>query len=359
MSSNYLKKLVVNEKSTIKFALNKLKISGTRCLVVIDNKKRFLGTCSDGDIRKKILNGYTLYNKITNVYNKKPYFIYKDTYSFYEVEKKINNGIDLIPVLSKNHQCIDIILKSNLKKYNSHKLKLKKNLSAIIMAGGLGKRLRPFTNILPKSLLPLNGKPIIELIIEILRKNGFKEIFISINKRDLILKSFFDKKKIKGIKFIEENNPLGPLGALSKLRRNRNNIFVTNCDTFFNFDINKLIENHNSSESMCTIVVSKNTEKSKYGHCILDLKNKNLLDIKEKPKYSYILNVGIYILSKDVLKYFKKNRYSTILDLIKILRENKCNINTFFIRKGSWIDAGNWEDLSKVKNNTVLPNIKI
>lgn len=358
MISKNLKKVIINDKNTIKFALKKLKISGTRCLVVINSKNFFLGTCSDGDIRKKILDGYTLHNKITNVYNKKAYYINKESYSSFEIEKKMSNGIDLIPVLDRNFQPIDVVMKSNISKFININYKNKKNFSAVIMAGGLGSRLKPFTNILPKSLLPLNGKPIIELIIENLRKNGFKEIYISINKKDFILKSFFEKKRIKGIKFIEENKPLGPLGAISKLKKNKNNFLVTNCDTYFNFDINKLLDTHYSLKSKCTVVVSKNTTKSKYGHCILDNKKKYLLDIEEKPKFSYLFNVGMYVISKELLKLVPKNKYFTILNLIRILRKKNISINTFLVQKPSWFDAGNWEDYSKIKNKIFLPNIK-
>tara|TARA_B100001027_G_C16257017_1_gene327485 strand:+ start:897 stop:1979 length:1083 start_codon:yes stop_codon:yes gene_type:complete len=357
MISKNLKKIIINEKSAIKFALKKLKISGTRCLIVTDSKNNFLGTCSDGDIRKKILDGYTLHNKITDVYNKKAYYINKDRYSSFEIEKKMNNGIDLIPVLNKSFNLIDVVMKSNIKRFINVRTKNKKNFSAIIMAGGVGSRLKPFTNVLPKSLIPLNGKPIIELIIENLRKNGFYKIYISINKNDFILKSFFEQKKIKGIKFIEENKPLGPLGALSKLKKNRNDFLITNCDTYFDFDINKLIDNHNSSNSKCTVVISKNTTKSKYGHCVLDNKKKFLLEIEEKPKYSYLFNVGIYVISREILSIIPK-KYFTILDLIQILKKKEILINTFLVQKPSWFDAGNWEDYNKIKNKIFLPNSK-
>ena len=204
MISKILKKILIKDDQSIKIALKKLKNSGHKCLLVINKENELVGTCSDGDIRKKILTGYKLNNKISHVYNKKPIFLDKKLYTAYNVKKKFKKGIDVLPILNDKKHPIEVILKSNLKIKLKKKIKSKKNLNVIIMAGGLGARLKPFTNILPKALIPINGKPIIDLIIENLKNHRFNKIYISISKKDKILKSYFLRNK--NIKFLKKTH---------------------------------------------------------------------------------------------------------------------------------------------------------
>jgi dTDP-glucose pyrophosphorylase len=339
-------KLIIRDDSSIKHALNKLKESGQRCLLVVNKKKEFLGTCTDGDIRKKILIGYNLKKKIANVYNSKAFFVYNNNINHYEIKKKINAGLDLVPILNDKKRLINIISKTSTDYKKIINVKTKKKIGVIIMAGGLGKRMEPFTNILPKPLVPINGSPIIELIIRKLRDHGFLKIFISINKNDVILKSYFDKKKYKNIQFVEETKSLGPLGAITKIKDNKKSWLILNCDTYFDFNLDKMISAHNQIKSKCTVVISKNVEQSKYGHCHLNSKNQ-LVKIEEKPKNSFFCNVGIYLISNQVANFIPKNKYFSILDLIKILNLKKINISSFIITKKSWFDFGNWNDYNK------------
>ncbi len=355
--SKRISKLLIRDNSSIRKALKKLKESGKRCLLVVNKKKEFLGTCTDGDIRKKILTGYNLKKKITNVYNSKAFFIFKNNINIFEIKKKINSGLDLIPILNSKKQPIDIITNSILNSKKIQTTKIKKDTGAMIMAGGLGSRMKPFTNILPKPLIPVNGKPIIELIIQNLRDNGFSKIFISINKNDVILKSYFDKTKYKNIQFVEESKSLGPLGAITQIKNNKKSWLILNCDTYFNFNLDKMISNHNQKKSECTVVISKNIEKSKYGHCYLNSKN-NLIKINEKPKNITYYNVGIYLISKKIVNFIPTNKYFNILDLIQILNLKKININSFIITKKSWFDFGNWNDYNNNnKKNIMKKNI--
>lgn len=354
MSLKIIKQISIRYDQTIKFALNKLKISGYRCLLVLNKNGQLIGTCTDGDIRKKILNGYKLNNKIIDVYNKKPSFLVEKKYTAHNLKKKFKKkGIDILPILNKDNQPVDIILRSNLKRIIEKKIKNKKKLSVIIMAGGLGARLKPFTNILPKALIPVNGKPIIDLIIDNLENNGLKKIFISINKKDKILRSYFSNNKNKNIKFIEENKPLGPLGSISKIKnKNKNDWLILNCDTYFNFDLEKMIKEHSKNKSQCTVVISKQNEKSNYGHCILD-NNKKLLNIEEKPKKQFYLNIGIYLISSNLFHLVPKKQFFSILNFIKILKLKNIPINSFLISKNSWFDTGNWVDYRKNKNKII------
>lgn len=346
MKKYYIKNILVFNTSSIETALKKLKATGVRCLLVTDKKNFFLGTCTDGDIRKKILSGYNIKSKINDVYNRNSIYFKKNSYTLFDIEKQFKKQIDLIPVLDSGHKVSDVILRSNYKKKINKKLNINKKQAVLIMAGGLGTRLKPFTDILPKSLIPINGKPIISLIINNFKNNGFKKIYISINKNDFIIKSYFASIKDKSVHFIEEEGPLGPLGSLSKIKNLKYDWFVTNCDTLFNFDISKLIKEHTQKKSDCTIVVSKQNHISKYGHCKLDYNN-NILEIEEKPKNNYYLNVGIYLISWKILKLVPKNKYFTIIDLLNILRLKKISAKTYLIKKNMWSDLGNWDDYKK------------
>ena len=188
-----MKNFLIKPSVKIKIALNQLSISGEGCLVVVDDKKKLLGTLTDGDVRKSILTGSSLNSKIEKIYQKKPVYVLKNHYSSNKIKEIfISKRIDLIPVLDRKMRVIKIIYFNDIFKNKKKFRDSKKNLTEIIiMAGGKGSRLQPFTNVLPKPLIPINGKPIIEHILEIFQKQEFINFNISINFKSKILKSFF------------------------------------------------------------------------------------------------------------------------------------------------------------------------
>ena len=222
------------------------------------------------------------------------------------------------------------------------------NIDVIIMAGGMGKRLKPFTNILPKPLLPFKDKTLIEKVIENFTNHGAKNFIISINYKAKKIKSFFKKLKPKyNYKFIEEKKPLGNVGSLSLLNNTRSkDYFITNGDTIVNFNYKNSYMFHKKNSNDVTLIVSKNKYKLPWGECLLD-KNGFLESINEKPLRYSLANSGVYIINNQLFNLIKKNKFMNFADFILILKKASKKIGIYPITGDSWIDVGEWESYKK------------
>jgi len=215
---------------------------------------------------------------------------------------------------------------------------------AIILAGGKGTRLRPYTIALPKPLVPIGEKPILEIIITQLIRNGFKHITITINHLEDIIKAFFGDGSKWGIKidYSLEEKPLSTMGPLSLLTDLPENFLIMNGDILSNIDFEELYDFHISKESIFTISSYVREQKTDYGVLKID-SNDNLSDFKEKPVEQYDVSMGIYVANRKILKYIPYNTFygfdSLMLDLIK-------NNNLPFIKRhdGFWFDIGRPDD---------------
>ncbi len=211
------------------------------------------------------------------------------------------------------------------------------------MAGGKGTRLKPFTQILPKPLIPLNGKAMVLRIIDHFAKCGVSRVFISINYKSEIIKAFFKEHKEKySVYFTEEKKPLGTIGGITNLKSKINsNFFLTNCDTLIDFNYNKIYKNHLTKKNDITIVTSKLKVKVPYG---IIVQNKNFFkDIIEKPIYSFYFNVGLYVFSKKIFNILKKNNKTDINELLQIAKKT-FKIGTYNVSSNKIHDTGNWKE---------------
>jgi len=345
-----MKNLFIKPKSNIKNALKQMSKIGEKCLVVVDNKNELLGTLSDGDVRKAILKGRFHKDKINEFYQKKSTFLRKDNYSMDQAKNIfLKNKIDVIPVVDESKKIIDVITfqdifsKSKKSQYDHKFLK-----TVVIMAGGKGARLEPFTNVLPKPLVPINEKPVIEHIIERFNKNKISNFFITLSYKSKILKAFFQEIK-PGFKlsFIDEPKPLGTAGGLSLLvGKIKKPFFVTNCDTVINVDFDDLMSFHISNNNDITLVASSKEHVIPYGTCTLT-KTGYLKKIIEKPKFDFFVNVGLYVLNPNLIKLIPKNKKYNMTDLIQQAKRKKKQVGVYPIDEESWVDVGQWSEYHK------------
>ena len=338
------KKTFIQLNQTIRDALKSLNISGSKLCIVVDKKYLFKGVLNDGDIRRALLIGKTLDTKIKYIYNKKP-FVLRENFNKKKSLKKLKlKKIDQAPIINKKK----VLGVFNIDKSIFQNL----NVPVVIMSGGYGLRLKPFTNILPKPLIPLNNKPVIDHIIDKFVVSGIKNFYISINKNShQIMKSYFYQKKNKyKIKFIEEKIPLGTAGSIKYLKKNKKDFFVTNCDVIFDINFNKLYDFHKKNKYDFTLVVSYEENLLSYGVCRLK-KNGLLKTIEEKPTFSYLANCGLYLMSPKIFKAMPKkiNHSLDMNELISLALKKKFRIGTFIVSRNSWHDVGQWKEY----NNTL------
>ena len=240
-----MKDLLISKNATIKDALYQISKKGIRCLIVVDAFNKMMGSLSDGDIRRSILKGKKITSKITFIYKKKPHFFLK----MILVKKKIKElffkeKLDLIPIVDQKKKIVKIILWNDI--FKNNEFKKKHNIDVVIMSGGMGKRLLPFTKVLPKPLIPIKEKPIISHIIDKFENQGFYKIKVIVNYKAAVLKAYLSETRKKNrLKIINEKKPLGTAGGLNLIKKQiSDHVFVSNCDILTNINFNDILDFH-------------------------------------------------------------------------------------------------------------------
>lgn len=348
---------LVNKESDILSSLFRLNNNKDKCLIVVDDEKKLLGTLTDGDIRRAILNGIDFSQSIKKVFNKRPYYLFEgDKKNKSNLSQSLLKNYKVIPVVNKKKKILKIFslnlnnpdiknLKSRFKNFNT-------NVPVVIMAGGEGKRLLPHTSVIPKPLIPFKGKSMIEQVMENFKTYGFNNFIMTLNYKSNLMEAYFSSNKIlkKNIKFIHEKYSLGTAGSLKKLnKKNLKNFFVINCDTIIKCDYHSLWSYHVENKNDLTVVASKKTQTFKYGSCHIN-KRGNLLKIHEKPTTSFLANTGLYIFNVKILKLIKKNQKIDMNVLIEKLIKKKFKVGVFPIHETEWQDLGNWIDFEEQIN---------
>ena len=336
----------ISPKSMIVDAFSKFKSIGTNCLVVTEQSK-FLGTITDGDIRKALLKKANIRDTIDKIYQKNAFFVYENNLDSKEIKNAfLKHHYSLIPILDSENNVVNVITwfdffgrKEVLKKFKA---------PMVVMAGGKGTRMAPFTNVLPKPLIPINNQTVIERIIDSFQNHGKNDIYISINFKGAILKAYFQELNPSyKVSFIEESKPLGTAGALSKLKNKiKTPFFLTNCDVLFDLNYNDLLDHHNKSKSLITLVASAKEIIIPYGSLQIN-KDGYLSTFKEKPVLDYLINCGLYIIDPRALAHIPNNKYFDITDLISDLLKKNHNISIYPINDNQWVDVGQWEEYRK------------
>ena len=318
-----MKDLTINPNITISHAMKALDATAKKCMLVVTKNNELLGTLTDGDLRRSILSGLKFSEKITKIYNTNPTFLLQGSYTTREAEHLLKNKeLNLIPIVNENNVVVDYVTWSTLDN-DSPLLKTLENVPVVIMAGGKGTRLEPFTKILPKPLVPVHEKPIIEHIIDRFLNVGCIDFYLMVNYKGRILKAYFEELQPKyQVKFIEELEPLGTAGSLRYLERLVDQpFFVSNCDIIVKTDYASLYEFHQKGGYDVTLVASAKDYIIPYGTCELNAEG-HLAHINEKPHYDFLINTGLYVLNPEVLKLIPKNKFFHITQLIEDVKEN-------------------------------------
>jgi len=349
-----VKDLTVGPDITIKQAMKKLDQTAEKCLLIVDSENRLLGTLTDGDLRRAILNGSAFSNAIEEVYNKNP--IVADLETSKEELKGLflKNKIDLIPVIDTS---------SNLNGYKTWEDTFGNGSSrngdnldvpVVIMAGGKGTRLEPFTKVLPKPLVPINEKPIIEHIIDRFTDIGSRNFYLTVNYKGRILKAYFEELAPKySVSFIDEPQPLGTAGSLKFLSGAFTSpFFVTNCDIIIKADYRELYRFHKENKFDITLVASTKEYIIPYGTCELN-GDGHLSHINEKPIYDFLINTGLYVVNPDILGLIPENQFFHITHLIELAKDSGMKVGVYPIDEDAWVDVGQWSEYKKLMDNVI------
>jgi len=345
------KDILIHETESVKDSLKKLDKTAKKVLLVINNKNTLLGTITDGDIRRYILSGKSLDSDIKRAYNKKPLFLKKKDFSINRVKKiLLKNRIELLPIVDNQKKVLDFKTWDQVfSKDATEKLKKSKiDIPVVIMAGGRGNRLEPFTKIISKALIPIGDKPIIEIIIDEFKKQGVEKYFLTLNHKSEMVKSYFNSAdKDYEIQYVEERKFLGTAGSLKLLENNIDDLFiVSNCDVIVKANFEDVIGFHKKQKASLTVLSSIKHYEIPYG--IVKRRNGGeVIDILEKPEYTFTINTGVYILNRNILRFIPKNKSFDMPDLIKNLIKNNKKIVMYPVNENDYVDIGQWEEYKK------------
>ncbi len=343
-----LAKLCVLPTTTIKEAMLKIGEADKKIILVVDQDDRLIGTVTDGDIRRGLISGLGFTEPVEKVTYKNCRVIKRDE------ENKEKKAIEMmrttkvtgVPVVDHEGKLTDMFMWLDLFAADSvtgPQAKLPNKV--VVMAGGKGTRLEPFTRILPKALIPINEKPIIEIIMDKLYQYGFHDFIFTLNYKKEYIKLFLRENKFPyNVDWVEEPEFLGTAGSLALLKDKITDTFLlTNCDIIVSADFVDALKWHHEHKNKITIIGSHREFKIPYG--VLELSGGELTHIREKPQYDVLINTGVYIMEPDVLNLIPTGVKFDMNHLVEaVIKKDK--VSVYPISEG-WVDIGQWDEYHK------------
>jgi dTDP-glucose pyrophosphorylase len=339
-----INKYIVNGARSIRQAVKTMDKGGIGFCVCVDSNDKVIGILTDGDFRRAVLSDISLDKQVKEIINRNFISVQKN-HDEHEIKDLFTDSIvQHIPVLDSN-RLIDIYTEETFFGIKNTINRKKLNFPVVVMAGGKGTRMDPFTRILPKPLLPIGDEPIIKVIMDEFGKYGADNYYISLNDKGRMIKAYFSDHELPyQIEYIEEEKPLGTAGALKYLEGAiQTPFFVSNCDIIIKADYSSIIDFHVNGSYDLTVVSSMCHYVIPYGVCDIG-NNGDLRNIREKPEYDLLVNTGMYVIEPRVLKYIPNNEVYDMPQLINDLQKNGCKIGVFPISEDSWSDVGQWEE---------------
>jgi len=329
-------------------AVKAIEESDHRTVVVTDKYGLLLGTLTDGDIRRSLLKNGSLEIRVKDIMNKNPVTALENSsHKFiFNLMKKAN--VMSLPIINKKNEFIKLIHLKEIDYINKSVSNCKFDF-AVIMAGGEGKRLRPFTNDIPKPMIHINGIPLIERQIRTLKDIGIKKVYISVNYLSHIIEEYFqDGQELNiEIKYIRENEKLGTAGALSLIKEvPRDPILVLNGDVLTNLNFINLYDYHLHKNAFMTVTAIEYRVAIPYG--VIQESDGFINKIQEKPSQRFLCSAGIYVISPNVLKFISPERYFEMTELLEICISKSIPIAVYPIHE-YWSDIGTPNDLEKAR----------
>lgn len=340
----------IDSGKTILQVLEKMDHERVKSLIV-NQDGRFFGMITIGDLQRAIIKGHSLTEAIDPIVD--THKIYAEVDDDIEVVKAKMHRLraEFMPLVSASGELLDVYYWQDLFEMHQSEAREKIDLPVVIMAGGQGTRLRPLTNVIPKPLIPLNEKTILELILDQFCAIGCTRFYMSVNYKFEILKYYLDNLETKyNVDFFKEEIPLGTIGSVSLLKNKINTpFFVSNCDILIDQDYREVYDYHVRNKNKITIVAAVKTYRIPYG-VVESGENGTLESLSEKPDISYMINTGVYLLNPELIDDIPENQFFHITELIEKTRSAGGRVGCFPVSEKSWTDIGDWSEYLKYIN---------
>ena len=313
-------------------------------IAFVCEEERLLGTLSDGDIRRHILRGGDLGASVADVANPKfKYLNPEDTALAQEIMQR--HRLRAIPVLDEHDRLVSICFANNVVVHSGAKL----GLPVVIMAGGKGTRLHPYTKVLPKPLIPIGDIPITMHIMQNFAAYGCDTFTMIVNHQKELIKAYYSDVDMPfSVDYAEESKPMGTGGGLKLLEgKIDDTFFMTNCDILVEADYGDIVKHHRDNENLVTMVCAVKKVTIPYGTINLD--SKGLIEnIVEKPTFSFLTNTGFYVVEPRMFDYIPKDAFIHITDIIERSAAEGERVGVYPIAERQWMDMGQLDEMEKM-----------
>lgn len=345
-----IKDYITSSEINVVEAMQKIDKGAKGILFIVDEEKRLIGCLTDGDIRRWLIKTADLTASVSKLMYPKPKYIFMsdDADARAYMEK---HSITALPVLNTEREIIDIIfLNSRDSRREERKNTQMGNVPVVIMAGGKGTRLYPYTRILPKPLIPIDGIPIIERIMNRFAEYGTEEFYLTVNYKKGMIRSYFDELNPDyHISYVEEDKPLGTGGSLRLIERHfEAPIFVTNCDTLIEADYADIYKRHLESGNAVTIVSSLKNQVIPYG--VLKVGEQGIVHaIEEKPNIPYFINTGMYVICPELIELMPENKMYHMTQLAEDVMKRGMKVGIYPVGEEAFLDMGEFEEMQRME----------
>lgn len=351
MTKGELQNYIGAENLTIIETMQKIDINATGVLYIVDREQKLAGCVTDGDIRRWIIKTGNLKARVLEAMNRNPkYLLHTELHK--GKEYLAEKGIYSLPVINFKREIVDIVFKEGFTTIDDIETDntALEGIPVIIMAGGKGTRLYPYTKILPKPLIPIGEVPILERILNRFYQFGVKEFYLTVNYKKEIIKSYFNELNLLyKINYIEEETPLGTAGSIRLIDRTfETPVIITNCDTLIETDFGNALKYHEESKNSMTIISALKNIVVPYG-VLHSQEYGRITSMEEKPKLTYFINSGMYIVNPEYLNLIPKDRIFHMTDLVECLIRQKEKVGMFPISEKSFLDMGEFEAMKEME----------
>lgn len=347
--SERILKRIVSADQTILQTMKRMDECRAKSLLAFDHD-RFQGLVTIGDLQRAIIAKCPFDTKIgVLVYNSQKKYAHvsddKESIKAWMVEVRA----EMMPVLDSDGNLETVIFWEDLFEESREYNRTKIDIPVVIMAGGKGTRLKPLTNVLPKPLIPVGEKTILEEIVDRFESVGCRRFYMSVNYKSDMLRFYVDHLDHRyDIEFFEEPKPLGTIGSVSLLKGRINTpFFVSNCDIMIDQDYRDVYDYHIGNKNDLTIVAAVKSFKIPYG-VIETGKDGLMTELQEKPEVTYMINTGVYILNSECIDEIPRNKFFHITQLMEKIRKRGGRVGCFPVSEQAWKDMGEWEEYLKV-----------
>lgn len=335
--------ILLNKNALLKDALLKLDANTEIKTLFIEENNKIVGTITDGDIRRGLINGLGKNNAIANFMNISFTFLQKGKYEKEKLDYIKSKKIEIIPVLNDDGTLFRII--------DFKKIKTILPLDAVIMAGGVGSRLMPLTESTPKPMLKIGDKPIMEYNIDLLKSYGISQITLSIKYLAKIIEDYYKDGSDRelDISYVTENEPLGTIGSVKQIKQFHNDyILVMNSDLLTNINLEAMFNELLLNDADMIVATTDYQVKIPYG--VVESNGNEIIALNEKPTYTYYSNAGIYIFKKDMVDFIPEHTHFNATNLLeKGIAENKKVLH--YPINNYWLDIGKHKDFEKAQKD--------